>query len=159
MDYWFLLRAQIIFMRKICIFIKTFSKTLFYIYDKISNVCFHEVPHYYDKELQFVMLWNIWHHNNTMVFSFPKRVMKGKIAGDLGSPWWMIMQARPILVIDEIYPHSVTDLHNWIEMKLASKSRKAKACGSKITLRWCRKDPSRIFLVLWDSLCMRSTFF
>ena len=47
-----------------------------------------------------------------MVFSFPKRVMKGKIAGDLGSPWWMIMQARPILVIDEIYPHSVTDLHN-----------------------------------------------
>ena len=46
-------------MREIYIFVKTFEKYLFYICDQIYNVRFHEIPRYYDKEVQFVILLKI----------------------------------------------------------------------------------------------------
>ena len=35
----------------------------------------HEIPHYYDKEVQFVILLNLRHLDNTTVFSCAKRVI------------------------------------------------------------------------------------
>ena len=49
------------FMRKICTFVKTFERRFS---DKIFNMCFHEVPRYYDKEVQFVIFLNMLHLNN-----------------------------------------------------------------------------------------------
>ena len=39
---------------------------------QISNVWYHEVFGYYDKEVQFVILLNMWHLDNMTIFSFPK---------------------------------------------------------------------------------------
>ena len=54
---------------------KDIWKNIYFVFEKILNVCFHEVPHYYEKEVQFVILLKMWHLDNSMVFSFPKHVM------------------------------------------------------------------------------------
>ena len=35
----------------------------------------YEAPRYYDKDVQFVILLNMWHLNNMMVLLFSKRVI------------------------------------------------------------------------------------
>lgn len=42
-------------MREICIIVNTFENIfiLYIVCDKISNLCFHEVPCYYENEVQF----------------------------------------------------------------------------------------------------------
>jgi hypothetical protein len=37
----------------------TFERILIFIYGKISQVCFYEVPHYCDNKVQFVILLNM----------------------------------------------------------------------------------------------------
>jgi hypothetical protein len=37
----------------------TFEKILIFIYGKICQVCFYEVPHYCDNQVQFVILLNM----------------------------------------------------------------------------------------------------
>jgi hypothetical protein len=43
--------------------------------EKYLKVCFYEVPRYCDNQVQFVILLNMWHLDNTTFFSFPKRVI------------------------------------------------------------------------------------
>ena len=62
-------------MREICIFVNIYEN-IYSACDKLCDVSLHEVPHYYDKEVQFVILLNMWYLHNTMVSSFPKRVVK-----------------------------------------------------------------------------------
>ena len=64
-------------MWETCKFVKTFERLLLCICDKIFDVCLHEVPRYYDKEVKFVILLNIymWHLDTMTVFSFPKHVI------------------------------------------------------------------------------------
>jgi hypothetical protein len=55
-----LLQVHIEFMREIYIlFVKTFEKYFLLYVTTIPNVCSHEVPRYHDKEVQFVILFNI----------------------------------------------------------------------------------------------------
>ena len=55
---------------------KDIWKSIYTVYvGKTSNVCFHEVHYYYDKEVQFVILLNMWHLDDTTVLSFPKHVI------------------------------------------------------------------------------------
>ena len=49
--------------------------SIYLLYGQMSIVCFYEAPHYYGKEVQFVILLNLWHLDDTMVSSFPKRVV------------------------------------------------------------------------------------
>jgi hypothetical protein len=37
----------------------TFERILIFIYRKISQMCFYEVPCYYDNQVQFVILLNM----------------------------------------------------------------------------------------------------
>jgi len=62
-------------MWETCKFVKTFERLLLCICDKIFDVCLHEVPRYYDKEVKFVILLNMWHLDTMTVFSFPKHVI------------------------------------------------------------------------------------
>ena len=78
-DYWFLLKVRIDFMRLICMFVKEFENIfIFYVCSKVSYVCFQEVPCYYDKQIQFVILLNMWYLDNAKVFSFPKHIILKK---------------------------------------------------------------------------------
>lgn len=75
MNYWFLMQVHVDFMRKFAYLQKNLTTYLFSMYDTKSNVCFHEVSRYYDKDVQFLILLYIWHLGNTTMFSFPKRVV------------------------------------------------------------------------------------
>jgi hypothetical protein len=68
------------FHEKINIFVKTYKKFAF-IYVAKYVMCAFRVPRYHDKEVQCVVSLNLWHLDNTMVFSFPKCVIYIKEVG------------------------------------------------------------------------------
>lgn len=73
--YWFLPQVPIHSWEKSTSFWRHLKDYLFCICGRTSDVCYHEVPRYYVKEVQGVILLNMCHLNNMMIFLFPIRVI------------------------------------------------------------------------------------